>query len=278
MRVVRSLALICALILVLLLAACDQGDVTPTALVLPQPPTPANGEVIVLADSSLRGAFGEIGKQAEATDVPVVTFNFADSQALLGQLSKGATADVFATSDEKTMIDAVNAGLILTGTYRTFVSDRLEVITAPGSKSKVSSLQDLAAPGIKLLLAADTLPAGIGSLQVLDKLSADATYGAGFKDKVLANVVSREADITKVVSKVQAGEADAGIVYRTDATSTNAGTIEIPDPYNAVAEYYITALQSGPNISGARTFIGHLFTPSGQQAIQTFGFSPPLPK
>ena len=265
-----------------LLAACDQSNPTPTAVDFPPPATIATGgEVTVFAASSLQDVFEQIKTTAEASDLSKVTYNFAGSQALVTQLSQGAKADVFASADEKTMIAAVNAGVVETGTYRSFASNKLVVIAAPGDKSKVKTLQDLATPGTKVVLAADAVPAGNYSLQVLDKLSADPTYGSDFKSKVMSNVVSREDNVRQVVTKVQLGEADAGIVYLTDAKSAGANnvtTIGIPDQYNVIAEYFVAVLKNAPNTAGGRLFIGHLFSDDGQTSLQDFGFSPPLPR
>jgi molybdate transport system substrate-binding protein len=146
----RSFALTLAITFTLLLAACDQTEATPTAFVPAPPTSSANGEIVVFAASSLTDAFNEIAKGATSTDsgIKKVTYNFAGSQTLVTQLSQGAKADLLFTADEKTMRSAVDAALILTNTYRTFASNKLTVVTAPGSSAKVSTLQDLGKPGL----------------------------------------------------------------------------------------------------------------------------------
>jgi len=270
----RSFAPVLALSLVLLLAACDQTDATPTPQPIPQPTPTSTGEVVIFAASSLQDAFSEIAKGVQGQDyVSKVTFNFAGSQALATQISQGAKADIFASADEKTMKAGVG-----NGPYRAFASNKLVVITAPGSESKVSKLQDLAKPGLKLVLAAPAVPAGNYALQVLDKLAADPTFGPTFKDGVIANVVSREDNVRQVLAKVQLGEADAGIVYVTDALGAKVGTIDIPDRYNVATQYFIAVLSGAPNEPGARTFVGYLLSDAGQKTLQDFGFGPPLPR
>ena len=271
----RSFILMAVLSVALLLAACDPTDATPTSAPLPVPlPTPTStGEVVVFAASSLQDAFGEIAKGVQGQDfVSKVTYNFAGSQALATQLTQGAKADIFASADETTMKAGVG-----NGPYRAFASNKLTVITAPGSQAKIAKLQDLSKPGLKLVLAAPAVPAGNYALQVLDKLAADPAYGSAFKDGVTANIVSREDNVRQVLAKVQLGEADAGIVYVTDARNAKVGTIDIPDQYNVAAEYFLAVLRDAPNEPGARTFVGYLLSDAGQKTLQDFGFGPPLP-
>jgi molybdate transport system substrate-binding protein len=276
----RFVVLAVALALALLIASCDQTGPTRGPVNPPQPTTASNGEVVVFAASSLTDVFSQVANevQGQSSGISKVTYNFAGSQALVTQLSQGAKADILVTADEKSMRTAADAGVALADAYRTFASNKLIVITAPGGQPKVSTLQDLAKPGLKLVLAAPAVPAGDYALQVLDKLSADPTYGPAFKDSVLANVVSREDNVRQVVAKVQLGEADAGIVYLTDARGSEAGTIDIPDRFNVVAEYFITVLPTTANEAGARAFVGYLLSDAGQKTLADFGFSPPLPK
>ncbi len=275
-RTHRGLALVFILAVALLVGACDQSGSTPTPLPAIAPTAASNGEVVIFAASSLKDVFGEIAKGAERAGVKKVTYNFAGSQALVTQLSQGAKADIFASADEKTMQAAVAAGVVTANTYRTFASNKLIVISAPGSGGKVATLQDLAKPGLKLELAAPAVPAGNYSLQALDKFAADPAFGAAFKDGVLANVVSREDSVRQVVAKVQLGEADAGIVYVTDTKGSKVGTIEIPDQYNVQAEYFLAVLPNAANVSDARAFVGYLLSESGQKTLQDFGFGAPI--
>src|SRR5205823_5204484 len=127
------------------LAACYGPDPTHS-------PLPGTGSVTVFAASSLTDAFNEIGSTL-GTSGGKVTFNFAGSQTLVTQLSQGARADVFASADAKNMDAAVRAGVVESGTQELLLTNKLVVITAPGS-DKVASLQDLAKPGVKVVLAA----------------------------------------------------------------------------------------------------------------------------
>ena len=122
------------------------------------------------------------------------------------------------------------------------------VILPPSNPANVQTLQDLAKPGLKLVLEDPSVPAGNYARQILTNMSKDPTYGTDFSTKVLANVVSNETDVKQVVAKVDQGEADAGIVYVTDALATpDLKTIAIPANYNVIAQYPIAAVEKAPN-------------------------------
>src|SRR5688572_10914244 len=250
-------------LLVLLLAGC--GDAPPQA----------NQEaVVVFAASSLQDAFKEINAQLRAS----VSYNFAGSQVLVTQLREGARADVLATADRESMDAAIKAGLVESGSEQVLATNRLAVATAPTS-SAVKSLDDLAKPGVKLVLAEGSVPAGKYALQVLDKLAADPIYGAGYKEKVLANVLSRESNVRQALAKVKLGEADAGIVYTTDArAASEVGTIEIPAQYNVTARYYVAPIKDAEQRQMALLFISYLLSDDGQKTLAGYGFGPPEEK
>ena len=232
----------------------------------------------VFAAASLTGAFGEIGKQFEAATPGVkVAFNFAGSQQLRAQLEQGARADVFASANTKEMIAAIAETLVVSGTQRTFVTNRLAVILPKSNPGKITSLADLARPGLKLDLADPSVPVGQYALDVLAKMSQDATFGVTFKDKVVANVVSREDNVKAVVAKVQLGEADAGVVYTTDITPSAAKdltTLEIPDKFNVIATYPIAPLKDAPEPKLASQFVEWVLSSKGQQVLTQYGFIP----
>jgi molybdate transport system substrate-binding protein len=133
-------------------------------------------------------------------------------------------------------------------------------------------LRDLANPGLKLVLADKSVPAGNYTLQALDKLSADPAYGGDFKERVLANVVSYESNVRQVLSKVELGEADAGMVYATDARAAKVDTIEIEDKYNVLARYYIAPLKDASHPDAAKRFIEYTLSEEGQRTLESYGF------
>jgi molybdate transport system substrate-binding protein len=227
----------------------------------------------VFAGSSLKVAFTRMGGDLKTMRVlSDVTFNFAGSQALATQLSQGAQADVFASADTRNMDAAVASGAVDAQSPRSLLTNRLVVVTP--KDSDVRSLHDLAKSGLKVVLAAPSVPAGAYSVQALQKLSASPDYGSDFGDRVLANVVSREENVRQVLAKVALGEADAGIVYATDARGSAVATIPIPDEYNVVARYYIASTQQAHNPEGARRIVEYVLSPEGQAVLAEYGFGP----
>jgi len=121
------------------------------------------------------------------------------------------------------------------------------------------------------------VPVGQYALDVLTKMSQDATFGATFKDKVVANVVSRENNVKSVVAKVRLGEADAGVVYATDITPDAAKeltTLEVPDRFNVIAVYPIAPLKNAVEPKLASQFVDWVLSPKGQQVFTKYGFIP----
>ena len=232
----------------------------------------------VFAAASLTESLTQVGKQFEAATPNVkVTFNFAGSQQLRAQLEQGARADVFATANTKEMTASIHASLVASGTQRAFVTNRLAVILPKGNPGKLTALADLARPGLYLVVADPSVPVGQYALDMLGKLSQDASFGPTFQDAVLANVVSRENNVKSVVAKVRLGEADAGVVYTTDITPDAAReltTLNVPDKFNVIATYSIAPLKNAAEPKLASQFIGWVLSPKGQQVFAHYGFIP----
>ncbi len=240
-----------------------------------KPATKVSGEVTVFAAASLTEAFGKIGAAFEAANPGAkVVFNFAGSSALRTQLSQGARADVFASADEVNMEKAIKDGSIA-GDPKVFVRNRLVIITPAQQKVEVKEPKDLAKPGLKLVIAQKEVPVGNYSRQSFDKMEQDASFGSGFAAKVLANVVSEEANVKAVATKVQLGEADAGVVYSTDVTPAiraQVKVIEIPEGFNLIARYPIAIVKGASNQAAAQAFIDYVFSPAGQAELKSHGF------
>ena len=238
--------------------------------------TPEPRTLTVFGAASLKDAFTEIGKNFEAAHPGVsVAFNFAGSQTLSTQLTQGAAADVFASANHTEMDKIVAANLTPKDAPKNFLTNKLLVILPKDNPANVQTLQDLARPGLKLVLADATVPAGKYARQILDNMSKDATFGSDFSTKVLANVVSNETDVKQVVAKVQLGEADAGIAYISDAVAApELKTIDIPDNFNVIAKYPISALVKTPNADLAAAFVAYVQSADGQAVMKKWGFSP----
>jgi molybdate transport system substrate-binding protein len=231
----------------------------------------------VLAAASLAEAFNELAQRLEVLRPGLdVRISFAGSQQLVAQLEQGAVADVFASADERWMSYAQAQGLVA-GEPLTFAHNRLVVIVPKPNPARIGKLQDLARGGVKLVIAAEAVPVGRYSRVVLRNLSRTAGFPADFAPRALRNVVSEEENVKSVVSKVQLGEADAGLVYRSDITPAVARYVrvfEIPESANVVASYPIATLKDGPTPDAAKAFVDLVLSADGQRVLQQHGLMP----
>ncbi len=229
------------------------------------------GNLMVFAGASLTEAFTVLGKVLEQRNPSLrVTQSFAGSPQLATQIEHGALADVFASADWPWMEYVQQRGL-LASTAREFARNRLVVILPRSNPARITRLQDLANPGVKVVLAADAVPVGRYSREALEKLNRAPGFPQDYAQRVLRNVVSQEENVRGVVAKVQLGEADAGIVYRSDATPATAERVQvldIPDRYNVVASYPIAVLKAAPNPDAAAAFVSLVFSPLGQRVLR----------
>ena len=254
------------LLLILVLSACNGANTNS------EPRT-----LTVYAAASLTEAFTEIGDAFEASHLDVtVAFNFGGSQNLRTQIEQGAPVDVFASANAKEMDALVAQNMVPSGEPKVFLTNQLIVILPEENPAGVASLEDLGKPGLKLVLAAEEVPAGRYAREILEKLNA--MFGAEYRDKVLANVVSNEDNIRQAVTKVQLGEADASIVYVSDAVAVpELQKIQIPAEMNVVAEYPIARLGGSSNPDLANAFIEYVLSPDGQATLKKWGFTPVVP-
>jgi len=231
----------------------------------------------VFAAASLTEAFTALGRLMEQRSPGLrVRFNFAGSQQLATQIEQGARADVFASADERWM-DYLAERALLADEVRRFAHNRLVVITPRANPAGMDGVRELARRGVTFVIAAPAVPAGRYSRQALEKLSAAPGFGADFAERALKNVVSQEENVRAVVTKVQLGEADAGMVYASDVTPAIAGSvrvIDIPDAYNVVASYPIAVLKSAPHAEVGRRFVQLVLSAEGQRILGEHGFLP----
>jgi molybdate transport system substrate-binding protein len=252
------------LLLSFLLAACGSKD-------------SGSHTLTVFAAASLTEAFTEIGAAFEAENPGVkVVFNFGGSQNLRTQIEQGAPADVFASANLKEMDTLVTQNFVEPGAAQIFLTNQLVVILPEDNPAGILSLQDLNKPGIKLVLAAEEVPAGRYARLILENLNAK--FGAEYSAQVLANVVSNEDNIRQAVTKVQLGEADASIVYVSDSVAApELEKIAIPADVNVTAEYPIAPLAESAKSELANGFIDYLLSPAGQATLAAWGFTPVSP-
>lgn len=233
-----------------------------------------SGEIVVFAASSLTDAFQDMASAFQRANPNArLTFNFGASSQLATQLVEGARADVFASADQTQMDNARKADAI-GGQDTVFARNRLVLITPKDNPQGISDVKDLAKPGVKFVTAQPSVPIGQYTAQMLDKASADPAYGADFKARVQANIASREDNVRQVVSKVQLGEADAAVVYSTDATPQvrdQLQLIQIADPLQTLASYPI-AVAKGSNATGGEAFAAYVLSAEGQATLTKWGF------
>jgi len=278
-------SIILLMMLVMMVACAPAATVVPPTATqapteIPITPTfaPAPTTITVFAAASLTESFTELGKMFESQNPGVtVVLNFAGSQALAEQLAQGAGADVFASANTKYMTAAVDSERVNKEEVKIFTYNRLVVIYPKENPAGLTGLKDLTKPSLKLVLADKAVPVGQYALDFLDKASADANYGASYKEDVLKNVVSYEDNVKAVLTKVSLGEADAGIVYFSDITSDKASkvsTFDIPDALNTLATYPIAPISDSKNADLAKAFVSLVLSPEGQQVMAKYNFIP----
>ena len=233
------------------------------------------GELTVFAAASLTEPFTEIGKRLELSHPGLkVVYNFGGSPTLRTQLEQGAHADVFASADAAQMEQAKKSNVVQ-GESSVFVKNRLVAIVPKDNKAKITTFCDLGKPGVKLDLANAKVPVGNYSRQAIAK--ANTECGADFEQRTLKNLVSEEENVKQVVTKIQLGEADAGIVYVSDVTprvSRDVQAIAIADAHNQLATYPIALTKEVRNRAAAQAFIGFVLSAEGQAILKAHSFIP----
>jgi len=253
-----------AALTLLFVSACGTSGQTSSS---PSPSTTeaASGKVIVFAAASLKKSFTEIGEQFK-TDNPgaSVEFSFAGSSDLVAQLTQGASADVFASADTKNMDKAAQAGL-LAGDPVNFASNTLTIAVAPGNPKSIATFADLAKPGLNVVVCAPQVPCGSATEKVEQTTS------------VTLAPVSEESSVTDVLNKVTTGQADAGVVYVTDALGAGDKVTAVPFPEaaSAVNTYPISVLKESKNPELARKFVDLVTGEAGQKVLGAAGFAKP---
>lgn len=224
----------------------------------------AAGSITVSAAASLTAPFEQIGDEFEKANPAVtdVTFNFDSSATLVTQIQGGAPADSFASADEANMTTLTDADLVV-GTPTVFARNRLTIVVKDGNPKAVTSLADLATVGTVSLCGRD-VPCGRYADQILQQAGVT----------IPTDRVTRGQNVKATLSAVSDGDADAAIVYVTDAND-KVDTVAIPDAQNVIATYPIAVLTTSTNPATAEAFIAFVLGPRGQATLRAAGFLPP---
>ena len=234
-------------------------------------------ELTVFCGAGLTGALSEIGEIYENSSNVSVKFNFDGVPALRAQIEQGAYADILVSANLKHMNALMSEGFIVNSTVKVFARNKVAIIVPNDNPANITGLKDLAVPGVKILMGTKDLPAGDYALMVLDKLAMDPEYGPGYKEAVLANVVSQETTVNRIVSKVAMGEADAGFAFNSDVSPQMVGKVTrilIPDRYNVEGDFPVGVLSQSKYPQEARAFIEVLMSEKGQAVLDRYGFIP----
>jgi molybdate transport system substrate-binding protein len=214
---------------------------------------------VVLAAASLSRVFPKID--------PAPDYSFAGSGALATQIEQGAPADVYAAAGAKQPASLRTTGLI--GAPVKFATNRLVLIVPADNPAHITSVNDITRSGVKLVICAASVPCGDYARNVFKNL--------GITEAAIANVVSNASDVSQVVSQVALGQANAGVVYATDARAAGGKVtaIALPDAATPQTADYIAVVTAAPHPASARAFVGEVLSARGQAVLRAAGFGAP---
>ncbi|MGN6176443.1 MAG: molybdate ABC transporter substrate-binding protein [Streptosporangiaceae bacterium] len=255
----RRFAVIAAVLAAAAAAGCSSSPSSPSA-----GSSPSTGTITVFAAASLTESFTQLGKQFQAAHPgDTVKFSFGPSSGLATQITSGAPADVFASAAPGNMDDVVSAGDA--SSPQNFAKNTMEVATPPNNPGNVESVKDLADDSVKVALCQPQVPCGV--------VAAEVFKNAGIKVKP----VTLQPDVKSVLTQVETGNVDAGMVYVTDvqAAGSKVNGVTIPASDNASTLYPIATINSSKHKSIAQAFMNYVLSPAGQQVLKAAGFESP---
>jgi len=256
----RRFAVVAAGLLAVAVAGCSSSSTSsPSA-----GSSPSTGTITVFAAASLMGTFTQLGKQFEAAHKgDTVKFSFGPSSGLSTEITSGAPADVFASASPKNMQEVVSAGDA--SSPQNFAKNTMEVAVPPNNPANVSSVADLAKKSVKVALCQPQVPCGV--------VTAEVFKNAG----ITVKPVTLQPDVKSVLTQVETGNVDAGMVYVTDvmAAGSKVKGVTIPASMNASTLYPIATIKGSKHESIAKEFVDYVLSPAGQQVLTAAGFEKP---
>ena len=244
--------------------ATASGDAAPGSRAGATAEIDVSGELTIFAAASLAPAFDELAAQFEQRhpSLDIAPISYDGSSTLATQLVEGAPADVFASADGSTMQRVVDAGLA--ADPQLFASNTLVIAVPAGNPAGITGVADLEAPDVTVVLCAPEVPCGAASATLLER------------NEVVVTPASLEQNVTAVVTKVAAGEADAGLVYITDARRTpQIDAVEAAGSADIVNRYPIAALSEAGNPAAAAAFVDYVLSAEGRAVLDGLGFGAP---
>lgn len=255
----RRFAVVAAGVVAVAVAGCSSSSSTPSAS-----STPQTGTITVFAAASLMDTFTQIGKQFEAAHKgDTVKFSFGPSSGLSTQITSGAPADVFASAAPANMDTVVKAGDA--SNPQTFAKNTMEVAVPPNNPAKVTSVKDLGKPSVKVAVCQAQVPCGVVAAEVFKNVG------------ITVKPVTEATDVSSVVTAVETGNVDAGMVYVTNVLSegNKLKGIPIPADDNASTLYPIATINGSKHESIAKEFVDYVLSPAGQKVLTAAGFEKP---
>jgi molybdate transport system substrate-binding protein len=253
-----------AIVAAIALAGCSSSN-KPSSASTGSGGASIHGTITVLAAASLTGTFNQLGQTFEAAHPgTTVKFSYGGSDTLAAQIVQGAPVDVFAAASAATMKTVTDAG-DAAGTPQNFVKNQLVIAVPPGNPKHLASLKDLTNPSLKVVVCAPTVPCGAAATK--------AEQAAGLTVKP----VSEAPDVKSALTPVELGEADAALVYRTDAKSAagKVDAVEFPESALAINTYPIVALKGSKNAATAQAWVNFILSPPALAVLTAAGFQAP---
>src|SRR5664280_1972687 len=271
----RSRIVVSMTALTLVIAACSSGSSrSPSTVASVAGAAPAS--LTIYGAASLKAVLAKAQTAYQATNPgTTITISTDSSSALETKIEQGAPADVFLSADTANPQKLVDKGLAA-GALTKFAGNLLSVIAPTANPAGIRTPADLARAGIKIITCGDTVPIARYAAQLVANLARQPGYSADFVAKYTANIASKEDSVAAVVSKIELGEGDAGVVYVTDAkTSTKVTAIAVPNGANVSATYSGVVVKASANVAAAQAFLTWFAGPDGQAILASFGFLPP---
>lgn len=233
----------------------------------------------ILAAASLTEVFADLEKGFEAQHPDIdLQYNFAGTSTLVTQVKEGLDADVFVSANTASTEELIQAGSIETDAAKVFAHNKLVIMVNKTSKVTIKDMEDILQEGVQVVIAEPSQPIGKYTEWMLDAIEEQELFTKDYKKLFLAHVVSMEESVKAVVSKVEMGEADVGIVYATDFTDKNeelVTRIEIPEACNQIATYELATLSGSRHSQMADEFVKYVLSLNGQEELLKYGFMLP---